>query len=258
MRVNNISVQVAHGSALPVNLASTIHGMPIPPGYASVTVEQIVEPTHINENLELDFVGGDGEKTLADALHGIVLWRKADIKLIANNKAPMDPPPSAPSPPNYGNADCDPTPSAPSMPEQRPDSTPTPPAPEKGKKKTSSLPLAGPTNKKQKRVKKKIGPKKKLAYELTPEELTEEVDREVKEKLKPKVPEKRVPVDPEVAAKVYACLNNLLGPKKLSSDYDRTLIKAHQQNRKKCGKTVPQLGTQQKELEPLWVPREEG
>ena len=60
VRVKNISVQVAHGSALPLNPASTIQGMPIPPGYASVTVEQIVEPTHINENLELDFVGGDG------------------------------------------------------------------------------------------------------------------------------------------------------------------------------------------------------
>ena len=96
--VKNISVHVAHESALPENPASTIHGMPIPSSYASITVEQIVEPTHINENLELDFVGGDGEKTLGDALHGIVLWRKADIKLIANNNAPVNPPPSAPSP----------------------------------------------------------------------------------------------------------------------------------------------------------------
>ena len=119
VRVKNISVHVAHGSALPVNPASTIHGMPIPPSYASVTVEQIVEPTHINENLELDFVGGDGEKTLADTLHGIVLWLKADIKLTTNNKAPMDPPPSAPSPLDNGNVDRDPTPS----PEQRAGST---------------------------------------------------------------------------------------------------------------------------------------
>ena len=169
-----------------MNPASTIHGMPIPPGYASITVEQIVEPTHITENLRLNFVGGDGEKTLGDTLHEIVLWRKADIKLklTANNKAPMDPPPSAPSPLDYGNVDRDPTPS----PEQRAGSTPTPPAPEgKGKKKTASLPLPGPTNKKRKRVEKKIGPKKKLAYELTQEELDEEVDREVKEHFKPKV-----------------------------------------------------------------------
>ena len=39
VRVKNISVQVAHGSVLPVNPASTIHGIPIPPGYASITVE---------------------------------------------------------------------------------------------------------------------------------------------------------------------------------------------------------------------------
>ena len=152
VRVKNISVHVAHGSALPVNPASIIHEIPIPPSYASITVEQIVEPTHINENLELDFVGGDGEKTLGDALHGIVLWRKADIKLTANNKAHVDPPPSAPSPLDYGNFDRDPTPS----PEQRAGSTPTPLAPEgKGKKKTASLPLPGPTTRSSKGLKRR-------------------------------------------------------------------------------------------------------
>ena len=157
--------------------------------------------------------------------HGIVLSRKADIKLTANNKAPVDLPPSAPSPLDYGNVDRNPTPS----PEQRAGSTPTPPAPEgKGKKKTASLPLPGPTNKKQKRVEKKIGPKKKLAYELTQEELDEEVDREVKEHFKPKVPEKRVLVDREIAVKVYSCLNNPSGPKQLPSDFDCMLIKAQE------------------------------
>ena len=48
-------------------------------------------------DLELDFIGGDGEKILGDALYGIVLWCKADIKLIGNTAAPVDPlsPPSA-------------------------------------------------------------------------------------------------------------------------------------------------------------------
>ena len=82
----------------------------------------------------------------------------------------------------------------------------------------------------------------------------EEVDREVKEQLKPKVPEKRVPVDPQIASKVYKCLNNPPAPIKLPSDFDRTLIKAHQRN-KKCGKTGHQLGSQQMELELLLVPR---
>ena len=101
-----------------------------------------------------------------------------------------------------------PPPSPPSPPWQRATSTPTPPAPEKGKKKTSSLPLTGPTKKKQKMVEKKIASRKKLAYKMTDEETHEEVATYVKEQLKPKVPEKRVPIDPEVAAKVLASVNN--------------------------------------------------
>jgi hypothetical protein len=44
-------------------------------------MEQIVEAGAggQNEKLELDFVGGDGERTLGEALHGCVLWRKAHI-----------------------------------------------------------------------------------------------------------------------------------------------------------------------------------
>ncbi|KAG2629177.1 hypothetical protein PVAP13_3KG398702 [Panicum virgatum] len=58
------------------------------------------------------------------------------------------------------------------------------------------------------------------------------LDREVKEHFKPKVPEKRVPVDRQIAVKVYSCLNNPPGPTKLPSDFDRTLIKAQQQRKK--------------------------
>ena len=104
-------------------------------------------------------------------------------------------------------------------------------------------------------VEKKIGPKKKLSYEMTQEEMREAVQKEVTDHFKPKVPEKRVPIDPQIAAKVYACLNNPPPLKKLPSDYDRMLIKAHQQRNKKCGKTIPQLVTQQKELQPLVVPK---
>ena len=134
-----------------MNHASTIHGMPIPPGYASITVELIIGPSGDNENLEIDFIRGDGEKTLGDELDGIVLWRKADIKLIGNTMAPVDPR----SPPDCDNDDHDPSPespSAPSPPRQRARSTPTPPAQEKEKKKTSSLLSPGPTNKKQKTI----------------------------------------------------------------------------------------------------------
>lgn len=143
VRARNISIHVAYGSALPLNPSTTIHGRPIPPGYTSVTVEQIVGN---NEDLELDFVGGDGEKTLGDALHGVVLWRKADIKLTASTTAPVQtdrPSPRPTSPPSPL-----PPPSPPSPPAQRATSTPTPPTLEKGKKKTASLPAAGPSKKK--------------------------------------------------------------------------------------------------------------
>ncbi|XP_072146361.1 uncharacterized protein [Setaria viridis] len=40
--------------------------MKIPPGYSSIS-------------LELNLPGGDGERTLGDALHGIILWRKRYI-----------------------------------------------------------------------------------------------------------------------------------------------------------------------------------
>jgi hypothetical protein len=43
--------------------------MPIPPGYASVSVEKICQPGF--EELELDIPGGDREKTLKDVPHGI-------------------------------------------------------------------------------------------------------------------------------------------------------------------------------------------
>ena len=88
VRAKNISIHVAYGSALPLSPCTTIHGMTIPTGYASVTVEQIVGN---NEDLELDFVGGDEEKTLGDALHGVVLWRKADINLLQAQRLPCRP-----------------------------------------------------------------------------------------------------------------------------------------------------------------------
>ena len=180
VRARNISIHVAYGSALPLNPSTTIHERPIPPGYTSVTVEQIVGN---NEDLELDFVGGDREKTLGDALHGVVLWRKADIKLTASTTAPVQtdrPSPRPTSPPSPL-----PPPSPPSPPAQRATTTPTPPTPEKGKKKIASLPAAGPSKKKQKMV------ERKLTYEKTAEELEEETARYIKEQLKPKVPPPR-------------------------------------------------------------------
>jgi len=126
VRARNISIHVAYGSALPLNPSTTIHGRPIPPGYTSVTIEQIVGN---NEDLELDYVGGDGETTLGDALHGVVLWPKTDIKLTASTTAPVQTDRPSPRPPLPSSPQ--PPPSPPSLPAQRATSTPTPPAPEK-------------------------------------------------------------------------------------------------------------------------------
>src|SRR6185312_12102377 len=180
VRARNISIHVAYGSALPLNPSTTIHGRPIPPGYTSVIVEQIVGN---NEDLELNFVGGDGEKTLGDALHGVVLWRKADIKLTVSTAAPVQTDRPSPWPPSPSSPQ--PPPSPPSPPAQRATSTPTPPAPEQGNKKTATRPAAGPSKKKQKMV------ERKLTYEKTAEGLEEETARYIKEQLKPKVPPPR-------------------------------------------------------------------
>ena len=74
--------------------------------------------------------------------------------------------------------------------------------------------------------------------------------------MKPKVPPSRENIPLELGKKLLTNIDNPFKPKILSSDYDRTLTKAHKvRNQKKCGKTIPQLGTQQKELEPFRVPR---
>jgi hypothetical protein len=60
----NITMQVAYGSSFAHFPGQTSHGMLIPPGYASIFVEEICQPQF--EDLELDIPGGDGERTLKD------------------------------------------------------------------------------------------------------------------------------------------------------------------------------------------------
>jgi hypothetical protein len=78
---------------------------------------------------------------------------------------------------------------------------------------------------------------------MTDEELAEHTRKVVTDHFKPKVPEKRVPIDAILDAKFYGCLSDAAKRQvKLTSDFNRMLIKAHQKMKKR-GKTVPQLGT---------------
>jgi hypothetical protein len=74
--------------------------MTIPPSYASVSIEKICQPDF--EELELEILGGDGEKTLNDALHSIILWPKHYIVIIPENdgspRDPLEPLQSSPGP----------------------------------------------------------------------------------------------------------------------------------------------------------------
>jgi hypothetical protein len=93
----NITMQVAYGSAFAYFPGHTSYGMLIPPGHALVFVEEICQPQF--EDLELDIPGGDGERTLKDAVYGIILWPKHYI-IIPHTEGsipPTDPPQPRPS-----------------------------------------------------------------------------------------------------------------------------------------------------------------
>ena len=57
---------VAYGTAMPTQPGDVYHGQQIPPGYTRVGVEPVCQGW---EMLELDITGGDGERTLAEAIH---------------------------------------------------------------------------------------------------------------------------------------------------------------------------------------------
>ena len=65
-KMKNISMKVADGVAFPVTPEATYHCIPIPEGYARVMVDEVVEPYSM---LALDIAGGDGERTLGEAVH---------------------------------------------------------------------------------------------------------------------------------------------------------------------------------------------
>jgi len=83
---------------MPSTPGEVYHGQEIPAGYAKVGVEEVCNDW---KNLELDIPGGDGETTLADVVHGYILWDKRYIILKPTDQGsrPASPQPDRRSPP---------------------------------------------------------------------------------------------------------------------------------------------------------------
>jgi len=76
--IKNLMFTIAYSTAMPTQPGDVYHGQQIPAGYARVGVEQACEGWR---TLELDIPRGDGERTLAEAIHGYILWDKRYIIL---------------------------------------------------------------------------------------------------------------------------------------------------------------------------------
>ena len=92
--MNNPSFKVAIATTLPCLPGVLHHSLPIPPGYARVSVDELVEGF---EELEIDIATTEGHKKLGDVKRHIILWQKKYIKFPGSALRP--PTPRNPSPP---------------------------------------------------------------------------------------------------------------------------------------------------------------
>jgi hypothetical protein len=89
-------VLVVHGVVAPEDPSQTpkIHGNLIPPGYYRVSVDRVISG---HRGVALDIPGGEGEKTLGEVEHGIIVWRKRYIIIPPSGSArALSPPPVQP------------------------------------------------------------------------------------------------------------------------------------------------------------------
>jgi hypothetical protein len=75
---------VGYKTGAPTQPGDVYHGQLILVGNANVGVEEVCQDY---EMLELDIRGGDGETTLAQAIHGWILWEKCNILLKPTDQA---------------------------------------------------------------------------------------------------------------------------------------------------------------------------
>uniref|UniRef100_A0A0D9V190 DUF8039 domain-containing protein n=1 Tax=Leersia perrieri TaxID=77586 RepID=A0A0D9V190_9ORYZ len=71
--LRNLSIKVASATTIATNPAGTFRYRTIPAGFSKVKVKQAVVTY---DDLELEIAGGEGETTLGEAIHSIILWSK--------------------------------------------------------------------------------------------------------------------------------------------------------------------------------------
>jgi hypothetical protein len=180
---------------MPTQPGDVYHGQPIPVAYAKVGVEEVCQAYVA---LKLNIPGGDGETTLAQAIHGWILLEKRNILLKPTDQAlrpaSLQPPPRAhsTSPPSLPPAPQHSLSRAPTMSPRSPASTPgqpaspqsPPPSPYPPPAKKQKHPLKKQLSvkespKKKEQTKKKAKEPTKLPWEKTYEECYEEAKKQL-------------------------------------------------------------------------------
>jgi hypothetical protein len=89
------TVLVAYGivSVVVPDKTPTIHGNPIPPGYYTISVDRVIKDYR---EVSLEFTRGDREKSLGQAEHSFILWRKCYIIIPGAVARVPSPPPKLP------------------------------------------------------------------------------------------------------------------------------------------------------------------
>nr|TKW38524.1 hypothetical protein SEVIR_1G120900v2 [Setaria viridis] len=247
--MKNKLIVVAYGVAKQPTQGQTIHGVEIPAGgYTKVGVDRVADGW---EDLELEILGGDGEKNLGEAIHGWILWPKRYIRITQPNLSILGSSPQGsrvrsstpsarvPSPlpdkdPSMSlPADRDPSMTPHSPPADRdPSMSPPPPVMSKTtRRKTRLVPPTTATKKKQKKPKEKQ-PKPKKAYEMTDTEINAVVDAKVKAHFAPKPVVKKDPPLDKVKLQAFIRIMEKKAEKPPLSDYERSITKVFQKNKK--------------------------
>ncbi|WVZ85324.1 LOW QUALITY PROTEIN: hypothetical protein U9M48_032266, partial [Paspalum notatum var. saurae] len=213
----NQSTAVVHGMALPVVPGQKFHCSDIPPGYSTVIVDQVVSSY---EDLELQQKRSNRERTLKEVVHGRILWLKAYIKLVPENRDGGTTTTQSTATAGGGS----PTDSAQHRsPNNDPPPRPNPPLP----KSHTNDPPPSPSPTKNSKSSKKTCSKTtiKRPYDQTAEETHEVVRRQVEAHFAPKLPPKQQEIDPKAKKHfIQSCMEPSKKP--MMSDYERQLSKA--------------------------------